>query len=163
MISLIWGQDENGLIGKDNQLPWRLPADMKWFRKHTMGKLILMGRKTFESIGKPLPGRTNIVITRQNIEIEGCRVVHSPEQAIRLAEELGPDADELMVMGGAEIYAQFLSEADRLYITDVHAAFEGDAWFPKFDRTAWVESYREDHAADEANPHAYSFIIMERI
>ncbi len=163
MISLIWGQDVNGLIGKDNQLPWHLPADMAWFRKQTMGKPILMGRKTYESIGRPLPGRTNIVITTQDIRIEGCRVVHSIEEAVRAVDDLGSEMDELMVMGGAEVYKQFLPEADRLYITEIHQRFEGDAWFPPFDRSMWLETFREDHPADDANPYAYSFLIMERI
>jgi len=163
MISLIWGQDENGLIGKDNALPWKLPADMQWFRKQTMGKPILMGRKTYESIGKPLPGRENIVITRQDADIPGCLVAHSVSEGVEVFENLHSEHDELMVMGGAEIYAQFLPEADRLYITEIHHAFEGDAWFPEFDRTGWLEAYREDHPADEANAYAYSFVILERM
>ncbi|MDX8407569.1 MAG: type 3 dihydrofolate reductase [Mariprofundaceae bacterium] len=163
MISLIWGQDENGLIGKDNRLPWHLPADMAWFRKQTMGKPILMGRKTYDSIGRPLPGRTNIVITKQDIQIEGCSVVHSIDEAVRIVDDLGPEMDELMVMGGAKIYRQFLPEADRLYITDIHHGFEGDAWFPPFDRSLWLETFREDHPADEKNKYPYSFVIMERV
>ncbi len=163
MISLIWGQDENGLIGKDNQLPWHIPADMAWFKKQTMGKPVLMGRKTYESIGQPLPGRTNIVITRQDIRIDGCTVVHSIGEALQAIEAIGPEADELMVMGGADIYAQFLPEADQLYITEIHHAFEGDAWFPEFDRSGWLETHREDHPADEINKYPYSFVIMERV
>jgi len=163
MISLIWGQDEHGLIGKGNALPWHLPADMAWFRKQTMGKPILMGRKTHESIGKPLPGRENIVITKRDINIPGCLVAHSIREAMQAFESLESEDDELMVMGGAEIYAQFLPEADRLYITEIHHAFEGDAWFPEFDRSGWLETHREDHPADEANAHAYSFVILERM
>jgi len=161
VISLIWGQDENGLIGRNNRLPWHLPADMTWFRRQTMGKPVLMGRKTYESIGRPLPGRTNIVLTRRDIAIPGCSVVHSLPEALQLFEASG--AEELMVMGGAEIYALFLPEADRLYMTLVHHAFEGDAWFPDFDRSAWLETHREDHPPDAKNPYAYSFLIMERI
>lgn len=161
MISLIWGQDENGLIGRNNRLPWHLPADMTWFRRQTMGKPVLMGRKTYESIGRPLPGRTNIVLTRRDIAIPGCSVVHSLPEALQLFEASG--AEELMVMGGAEIYALFLPEADRLYMTLVHHAFEGDAWFPDFDRSAWLETHHEDHPPDAKNPYAYSFLIMERI
>jgi len=159
-ISLIWGMDSNRLIGKENGLPWRLPADMAWFKKSTMGKPILMGRKTYESIGRPLPGRTNLILTRQaDLNIEGCTVIHSIDEA--LAEVA--DAEEIMVMGGAEIYALLLEQADRLYITEIDGAFEGDAWFPDFDLSLWRESGREEHLPDEKNLYAYAFITMERI
>jgi len=159
MISLIWAQDENGLIGKGNALPWRLPADMAWFRKQTMGKPILMGRKTFESIGKPLPGRTNLILTRQaGFTAEGCTVVHSLEEAKAAAG----DAGEIMVMGGAEVYALALPEAERLYCTQVHAVFEGDAWFPAFDTGEWSEVLCQKHGPDERNACACTFRIMER-
>ncbi len=151
--------DQNRLIGKNNALPWRLPADMQWFRKQTMGKPILMGRKTFESIGKPLPGRENIVLTRQSdLSIEGCRVVSTLAEA----KTAVPDAGEIMVIGGAEIYTLLLPDADRLYCTLIHDRFEGDAWFPEFDRTEWKQVFCEPHNADEKNRYAYSFIIYER-
>lgn len=160
IISLIWGMDNNRLIGKENGLPWRLPADMAWFKKSTMGKPILMGRKTYESIGRPLPGRTNLILTRQSgMKIEGCTVIHSIDEA--LAEVA--DAEEIMVMGGAEIYALLLERADRLYITEIDGSFEGDAWFPEFDLSLWRESGREEHQPDEKNLYAYAFITMERI
>ncbi|NWF36699.1 type 3 dihydrofolate reductase [Mariprofundus sp. KV] len=160
MISLIWGMDRNRLIGKENGLPWRLPADMAWFKKSTMGKPILMGRKTYESIGRPLPGRTNLILTRQSdLNIEGCTVIHSIDEA--LAEVA--DADEIMVMGGAEIYALLLDQADRLYITEIDGSFEGDAWFPEFDLSLWRETSREEYLPDEKNLYAYAFITMERI
>jgi dihydrofolate reductase len=157
-ISLIWAQDENGLIGKAGRLPWRLPADMAWFRRQTMGKPILMGRKTFESIGKPLPGRRNLVLSRQDMAIEGCTVVHGLDDARTAAF----DAEEIMVIGGAEIYALALPEAERMYVTRIHHGFEGDVYFPPFEKGQWEEVLREDHGPDEKNPYAYSFIIFER-
>jgi len=160
MVSLIWAMDENRLIGRQNALPWHLPADLQWFKQNTLGKPILMGRKTYESIGRPLPGRTNIVLTRQQgLVIDGCTVVTSLDEA-KLAV---PEADEIMVIGGAEIYAALLPEAERLYVTQVHAECEGDAWFPAFDMQGWRESFREEHAADDRNPYPYDFVIMERV
>ncbi len=158
IISFIWGQDRNRLIGRDNALPWKLPADMAWFKKSTMGKPILMGRKTYESIGRPLPGRVNLILTRQtNLQIEGCTVVHSLGEA----KSSVPEADEIMVMGGAEIYALLFDQAERLYITEIDAEFEGDAWFPAFDRSAWAEEFHESHQPDEKNAYPYSFSILE--
>jgi len=160
MISLIWAQGENGLIGKGSALPWRLPADMAWFRKQTMGKPILMGRKTFESIGKPLPGRTNLILTRQaGFTAEGCTVVHSLEEAKVAAS----DTEEIMVMGGAQVYALAMPEAGKLYCTQIHATFEGDTWFPAFDQSEWKEVFREEHGPDERNAFAYTFRIMEKM
>jgi len=159
MISLIWAQDENSLIGKGGRLPWHLPADMGWFRRQTMGKPILMGRRTHESIGKPLPGRTNLILTRQaEYNAPGCTVAHSLDEA----KAAVPEAGEIMVIGGAGVYALALPEAARLYVTQIHASFEGDRWFPKFDRERWHETSREDHAADERNPYDYSFVILDR-
>ncbi|ATX82851.1 dihydrofolate reductase [Mariprofundus ferrinatatus] len=158
-LSLIWGQDRNGLIGRNNALPWHLPADLAWFKRSTMGKPILMGRKTHESIGRPLPGRTNLILTRQtDLVIEGCTVVHSPDEVLAMV----PDADEIMVMGGAEIYALLFDRATRLYITEIEGEFEGDAWFPEFDRNIWKETFRETHQPDEKNPYPYTFLILER-
>ncbi len=159
LISFIWGQDRNRLIGCNNSLPWRLPADMAWFKKSTMGKPILMGRKTYESIGRPLPGRTNLILSRQtDFLIDGCTVVHSLDDA----KSAVPDADEVMVMGGAEIYALLFNQAERLYITEIDAEFEGDAWFPEFDRGQWKEIFRESHQPHEKNAYPYAFIILER-
>ncbi|MBL4774764.1 MAG: type 3 dihydrofolate reductase [Mariprofundus sp.] len=158
-LSLIWAMDRNGLIGRDNALPWKLPADMAWFKKNTMGKPILMGRKTYESIGRPLPGRKNLILTRQaDLNIDGCIVVHSLEEA----QAAVPDADEIMVMGGSEIYTLLLAQADRLYITNIDAEFEGDAWFPAFDRSAWQEVSHECHQPDDKNIYAYAFVLLER-
>ena len=158
-LSLIWAMDENRLIGNNNALPWHLPADMQWFRKQTMGKPILMGRKTFESIGKPLPGRENIVLTRQpGLTIEGCHVVNTLSEA----KTMLPDTEEIMVIGGAEIYAQALPVAEKIYYTQIHHAFEGDAWFPELDMQQWRMIYEEVHTADEKNGYDHTFMIMTR-
>jgi len=158
-VSLIWAQDNGGVIGRAGKLPWHLPADLAWFKRQTMGKPVLMGRKTFASIGRPLPGRKNIVLTRQALRIEGCAVVHSLEDALREAS----DAPELMVIGGAAVYALALPLARRLYVTHIHAAFPGDARIPPLARREWREIFREDHAPDPRNPHPYSFVIFERV
>lgn len=160
MISLIWAMDDNRLIGVENRLPWKLPADMKWFRRHTLGKPIIMGRKTFDSFGaRPLPERTNIIVTRdKSYQAEGAVVVYSIEDAIQAAG----DAEEVMIIGGASFYQQMLSRADRLYITQVHGDFKGDAWFPEFDMNSWQELTREEHPVDEKNAYACSFLSFER-
>ncbi len=157
-LSLIWAQDANGLIGAGGKLPWRLPADMAWFRKNTLGKPVLMGRKTFDSIGRPLPGRNNIVLTMQNVSIDGCLVVHSLGAAL----EAAGNAAELMVMGGAQIYQLALPQAECLYISRIHAVLLGDTYFPAFDSAEWQEIFCENHPADEKNQYAYSFHILER-
>ncbi len=159
MISLIAAMGRNRVIGQHNTLPWRLPADMRHFRRVTMGKPVLMGRKTFESLGKPLAGRANIIITRDPAyTAPGCRVVHSVDEALAAAS----GNDEIMVLGGADIFAQFMPHAARLYLTCVHGDFDGDAFFPPFDTDAWVETGRTEHAADAENPHACSFLTLER-
>lgn len=160
IISLIWAMDENRLIGVENRLPWRLPADMRWFRRHTLGKPIIMGRKTFDSFGgRPLPERTNIVVTHdRDYHADGAVVVYSIDEALQAAA----DATEVMIIGGASFYQQMLPRAERLYITLVHGQFEGDAWFPEFDMAAWQEVAREEHASDEKNPYACSFLCFER-
>ncbi|RMG92859.1 MAG: dihydrofolate reductase, partial [Zetaproteobacteria bacterium] len=143
-----------------NQLPWHLPADLAWFRKHTLGKPVLMGRKTYESIGHPLPERKNLVLTTDvKLRIPGCTTVHSLAQAFHTC---AGQASELMVIGGAEVYRLALPQAQRLYITEVHGRFDGDAWFPSFDRRQWQEVYREDHTPDAKNAWPYSFTILER-
>ncbi len=159
-ISLIWAMADDRVIGIENRLPWKLPADMAWFRRHTLGKPIIMGRKTFDSFGgRPLPQRTNIVVTRdRGYAPEGAVVVHSIDEALAAAG----DVDEVMIIGGASFYEQMLPHADRLYITQVHGAFEGDAWFPEFDMTTWHELGREEQPVDEMNANACSFITYER-
>ena len=158
-ISLIVALDRNRVIGSDNQLPWRLSADLQHFKGLTMGKPIVMGRKTYESIGRPLPGRTNIVVTRDSsFSAAGCRVVHSIDEALVAAG----DVDEVMIMGGENLYSQLLPRADRLYLTEVQAEVSGDAWFPEFDETQWQELERESHRADENNEFDYDFVVLAR-
>ena len=159
-ISLIAAMDKEQLIGAHNSLPWRLPADMQWFRKQTMGKPIVMGRNTFASIGKALPGRKNIVLSRNRaLDLEGCSVIHSLDDL----EKAAAGADEVMIIGGSEVYGLALPLADHLYLTTIAASFEGDAWFPSLNETEWHEVFREEHAADETNAWPYCFRILERI
>ena len=159
-ISMIAAMADDRVIGINNSLPWKLPNDMKWFRQNTLGKPIVMGRKTFESFGaKPLPGRTNIIISRdQNYQAEGCVVVNSIDKAISAAG----DVEELMIIGGASFYEQMLPKSDRLYLTFVHTDVDGDAWFPEWNESEWRQVERIDHAADEKNPHAHSFVVLDR-
>ncbi|TCS44013.1 dihydrofolate reductase [Reinekea marinisedimentorum] len=164
-ISLIWAMAENRTIGRNNKLPWHLPNDLKYFKQLTTGKAVIMGRKTYESIGKPLPNRTNIVITRdESYRAEGVHVVTSLDQAIELAEasSLVNASDEVIVMGGAEIYKLCLPRADRLYITFVHAEVAGDAFFPEFDLSQFTEIGREAFSADDSNPYNYSFAVFDK-
>lgn len=159
-ISIIAAMADDRAIGIDNSLPWKLPADMKWFRRHTLGKPIIMGRKTFESFGgRPLPERTNIVITHDNnYKADGIVVVHSIDEAIAAAG----DVEEVMIIGGESFYRQMLPVADRFYLTQVHGRFEADAFFPEFDMNEWQEVAREEHTADEKNEFDCSFIVLER-
>ncbi len=159
-ISMIAAMADDRVIGINNTLPWKLPNDMKWFRQNTLGKPIVMGRKTFESFGaKPLPGRSNIIITRdKTYQAENSIVVYAIEEAINAASE----ADEIMVIGGASFYEQMLPKADRLYLTFVHTKIKGDAWFPEWNKHEWQEIEHIDHDADEKNPHDHSFVILER-
>jgi len=166
-LAMIAAQSQNRVIGNNNKLPWYLPEDLKYFKRVTLGKPIIMGRKTFESIGRPLPGRTNIIITRNpdwTHDGAGVRVVHSLQQAIELAESLAlvNGFEESLVIGGAEIYALALPQADRLYLTQVHAEVQGDAHFPPLDPSQWQEMAREDFSAIEPNPYDYSFIVLDR-
>jgi dihydrofolate reductase len=158
MIALICAAAQNGVIGLDNQLPWHLPADLKRFKTLTMGHTILMGRKTFESIGRPLAGRTNIVITRQAAyQADGCLIAPSLAKAIELAQ---PDP-EIFIIGGAAIYRQALPYANRIYLTLVHAEFTGDTFLFEIDPAMWREVSREDFDPDEKNDVPYSFLVLE--
>ena len=167
-IALIVAMARNRVIGKDNQMPWHLPEDLKYFKRITLKKPVIMGRNTFESIGKPLPDRTNIIVTRNpDYKAAGCIVVNGLDQALQMVADLydtiaAPDDSEVMIIGGAQIYEQSLGLADRLYLTQVQADVEGDASFPAFDRDSWQEVSREDHAASDNNPYAYSFLVLER-
>jgi dihydrofolate reductase len=160
-LTLIAAVAENGVIGRDNGLPWRLPGDLKRFKALTLGKPVIMGRRTFASIGRPLPERLNIVITRDaSARFDGVSMAHSLEEALAAAEKAG--ASEAMVIGGAEIYALALPLADRLELTEVAAAPEGDAFFPPFDRTGWRETARERVAAEGPDRPAHAFVTLER-
>ncbi len=164
-IALIVAKAENDTIGRDNQLPWHLPDDLAYFKRVTMGKPIIMGRKTFESIGRPLPGRPNIVITRQPGWLaEGVTVCNSVEQAIALGRHMAEQAgvDEAMVIGGSEIYRQALPLASRLYLTQVHAEVPGDAHFPAIEPSQWQQISEDRRVAGGSNPHDYSFIVLRR-
>jgi dihydrofolate reductase len=157
-ISLIVAMGTSRVIGRENRLPWRMPADMKRFRVISMGKAVIMGRKTYQSIGKPLAGRHNIVLTRdRTFEAAGCTVAHSIEEALAAAGE-----GEIMVIGGAKVYEQMLPMADRIYLTMIDAQFDGDSYFPLIDMANWREVSRELHAADEGNPYNFAFIVLER-
>jgi len=159
IVSIIVAMTPDRVIGKNNQLPWYLPADLKHFKASTMDKPIIMGRKTFDSIGKPLPGRHNIVVTRQkDLSLEGCTVVASIAEAIEQAGEV----KEAMIIGGASIYQDALPLADRLYLTLIKTEIEGDAFFPAFDKSEWRVLSQIDHQADEKNIFDYSFLFLEK-
>ena len=153
--SLVVAMSRNGVIGRNNQLPWRLPADLAFFKRTTMGHPVIMGRRTYESIGKPLPGRLNIVVThRKDFPAPGCTVVHSMDEAYRAAG----DAAEVSIIGGSAIFEEALPKADTVFLTEVDADVEGDVYFPSFDRNRFRETELERHAADER--HAYPFRIL---
>ena len=159
IISIIAAVADNMVIGNKNSLPWSLPADMEYFKKITLGKTIIMGAKTFESIGKALPNRKNIILSYdKSYKAEGCIIVTSIEQALKEVEE----DEEVMIAGGASVYKQFLPLANRLYLTFIHHDFEGDAYFPEFDINQWKEIKRIDNQPDEKNLYSYSFVIFER-
>lgn len=164
-IGVIVAAAANGVVGRDNALPWHLPEDLKYFKRMTLGKPVIMGRKTFESIGRPLPGRRNIVITaRPGFGAEGVEVAPTLDAALALARAAAKQAGatELMVIGGARIYAQVISGADHLYVTEVHAEVEGDTYLPPVDWGQWREVSREFHGASGDNPYDYSFVAYER-
>lgn len=159
-LTIVVAAAQNNVIGSGNQLPWRLPDDLKRFKALTLGKPVLMGRKTFDAIGHPLPGRTNIVISRQpGLRIDDCIVVPSLQAAIDAAGAV----PQVAVIGGAQIYAQALPLTTTVHLTRVHASVTGDAVFPDLDPRQWREVAVEDHAADERHPYAFSFITLERL
>ena len=158
-LSLIAALADNHVIGRDNKLPWHLPADLAHFKRLTIGKPIIMGRRTWESLPGLLPHRTHVIVTRDpDYRAEGGFVVHSIDEALAFAG----DAEEIMVVGGAELYRQCLPLASRLYLTLVHTVIEGDAVFPAYSTDEWCEQARESHAADERNPLDYSFVTLAR-
>ncbi|OZI11747.1 dihydrofolate reductase [Bacillaceae bacterium SAS-127] len=160
MISFIWAMDQNGVIGKNNQLPWRLPEDLKFFKETTMGHPIVMGRKTFESIGKPLPGRENVILTRDlQYQAEDCTVVYSVDELVEKAEK----EKQLFITGGAEIFRLMLPFADRLYVTVIEESFDGDTYFPKeLDWDEWEMVSSTPGLKNEKNPYDYQFRIYEK-
>lgn len=157
--SIVVAMDQNQVIGSNNTLPWHLSSDLQHFKKITMGKPIVMGRKTHESIGRPLPGRENIILTRdENYQSEGCIVVNS----IVSLDAFCQQHDELMITGGAEIYEMLLPKTQRIYLTEVKTTIDGDTYFPEFDLAHWEETEREDHRADEKNDFDYSFVVLDK-
>lgn len=158
---MIVAMASNRVIGRDGDLPWRLPDDLRFFRRTTLGHHVAMGRKTWDSLPRPLPKRTNVVLTRDRAaRLEGATVVHSVPDAIALARAAGED--ELLFAGGAQIYASALPSADRIYCTRVAAAVDGDVRFPPVDLSTWQEVAREEHAADERHPHAFTIVTLDR-
>lgn len=164
-LAIIVAVAENGVIGRDNALPWRIPEDLQHFKRTTMGKPIIMGRRTYESIGKPLPGRANIVVSRNAaFHAEGLSVVRALDEALALAEQTAAQdgADEVVVIGGAQLYAATIPLADRLYVTEIHASVEGDALLGAIDWAYWREASRERRVAQLPNTYDYSFVCYER-
>jgi len=158
-ISILVAMASNRTIGIDNTLPWRIPEDLKHFKALTMGHHLIMGRKTFESIGRPLPGRTTVVVSRdRNLKIDGCVVAHSLQDAIANCAS----DPQTFVVGGADIYAQALGLADTLYITEIQRDVIGDAWFPEFDQAKWLEVSREKHRQETPEPLEYHFVEYRR-
>ncbi len=159
--SIIVAKAKNNVIGKNNDLVWDLPADQKYFRKTTHGHYVIMGRKTFESLPKPLPGRVNIIITRKaDYKVEGALVFNDLEEAFRFAGSQGQQ--EVFILGGGEIYKKTLPFADKLYITEIYHSFDGDTFFPEIDISQWQENKRIPYKADEENPHDFDFVIYDR-
>lgn len=155
--SIIAAKSDNNVIGKENDLVWHMPADLKFFKNTTKGHYVIMGRKTFESMHGPLPNRTHIIITRNpDYQVKDCFVVDHIDAAFKIAEE--QQQEEVFILGGAEIYRQTMNKADKMYITEIKAEFEGDAFFPKIDLSYWEEHKREEHEADEKNVHPYAFV-----
>ena len=164
ILSVIVAMAHNRVIGLNNQMPWHLPADLAWFKKNTLNKPVIMGRKTFESIGRPLPNRHNIVISRQieppDNKISNVSWVKSIDEAISLAQAQQPD--EVFILGGGNIYQQVLPLIDRLYLTHIDAELQGDTYFPDYLSEQWQVIYQEDHQADEKNSYPYQFKILQR-
>ena len=155
-LSLIVAMTKNRVIGKDNQMPWHLPADLAWFRQNTTGKTVIMGRKTFESIGRPLPKRTNIVLSRQPFEYDGVIWKDSLESAVDFVR----DSEEIMLIGGGQLFNEYLSQADRLYLTEIQTELDGDTFFPSINWDEWHIEFEQYRPADEQNPYDCRFLIL---
>ena len=161
IVSAIVAKAKNDVIGKDNDIPWYLPADLKYFKKTTLNHHIIMGRNCYESIGKPLPKRTNVILTRNPFYlVSNCYVTHSIDEALQTAEDNGED--EAFIIGGAQIYELAMDRCERLYLTEVDLEVEGDIYFPKINMDDWKLISEEAHQADEKNEHDYVFKIFER-
>ena len=162
-LSLLVATAKNRVIGRDNKLPWHLPADLKHFKFLTMGQTIVMGRKTYESIGKPLPGRANIIITRQaGYEVPGATVVSSIDDALLMCEKIRPINGENFIIGGEELYRQTLKICQRIYITEIQRDFEGDVYFPEVDPNEWEETQRDKHISENDTNLEYHFVVLDR-
>lgn len=155
-LSLIVAMTQNRVIGKDNQMPWHLPADLAWFRQNTTGKPVIMGRKTFESIGRPLPKRTNIVLSRQPFEYDGVIWKDSLESAV----DFVCDSEEIMLIGGGQLFNEYVSKADRLYLTEIQTELDGDTFFPSINWDEWHIEFEQYRPADEQNPYDCRFLIL---
>jgi dihydrofolate reductase len=165
VIALVVAMGENRAIGKDGDLPWRLSSDMRYFRKTTLGKPIVMGRRTFESLGRVLDRRLNIILTRDpDYAVEGAVVAHDLREALDIAgnEAKRAGVGEITVIGGEELFREVLPKAGRIYLTEVHASPKADTWFPEFDRREWREVSRESHKAGPKDDHDFSFVVLER-
>lgn len=160
MISLLLAMDRNRVIGNKNDLPWHLPKDLKFFKELTSGQTIIMGRKTYESIGKPLPNRRNIVLTRQTLQVEGIEVINDLDELYKWNKE--HPKEEYFVIGGGNIFEQVLPHADRMYITTIDESFDGDTYFPKFSEEEWILTSQEKGEKDEKNPYDYYFLQYDR-
>ncbi len=159
IISIIVAMAQNRVIGANNTMPWRCPEDLKYFKSLTMGHHMIMGRKTFDSIGKPLPGRVSVIVTRnRDLKIEGCIMAHSLDEAIAVCK----DDNEIFIVGGAELYALALPMVNKLYITEIQQEFDGDTYFPEFDETKWLEIAREERHQDAPQPLSYHFVTYLR-
>ena len=162
-LSILVAMARNRVIGRNNQLPWHLPADLKHFKSLTMGKPIVMGRKTYESIGRPLPGRTNIIITHQtNYQALGAIVVNSIAAALQACKDTNPINNESFIIGGEKLFQQTLEICQRMYITEIQKDFEGDTFFPEFDPDVWEETQRDKHIAENNDNLEYHFVILDR-
>jgi dihydrofolate reductase len=164
-LALIAAMDRNHVIGKDNDLPWHLPSDLQWFKKNTFGKPILMGRKTYESIGRPLPGRTNIILTRDlDYRAEGCVIVHQLEEAFLAAARHTEDEVEfeLVVIGGGQLFDLLIGSADRLYLTLIDAEFDGDVYFPRYNPDDWTVVWQQEKRAGGSSAYDLKFLILDR-
>ncbi len=163
-LSILVAMASNQVIGKNNTLPWHLPPDLKHFKALTMGHAIIMGRKTYESIGRPLLGRLNVIVTRQNnYQVEGAIVVNSIDAAIKVCADCDEINGEGFIIGGAELYKQTLHLCQRIYLTEIQQNFSGDTFFPVFDSDEWVETAREKHLLDTDDKLAYHFVVLDKV